>query len=729
MIPTFNPDPLHLRQAIESVRAAQPADEIEIEIVDDDSREGFAQAALGEHEARGVRVRRCSPRAGLAGNFNRCIELARGDLIHILHQDDRVLPDFYRRIAAGFEKHPGLGAAATEIQFIDADGGVKRDGHCTQKTAGLLDSWIENVVANLAIQCAAIVVHRETYQALGGFRSDLRYALDWEMWARIARSYPIWFDPTPLAQRREHAGSESARLYRRLVPWIERRACATEIAKMLPRPIARVALRSMRGHLLRLARHELSAARAGGDWRGAAMLGLGALWVAPRELLRGRWKTAAPPPLQSRAPVRSSRTGPRRPRILLVSEFLPISEAWGAIGVFQRWGSNLDALTEVGEVDAVFLLRGDRPPEDEARLRRGWPTIGAVRLLRIPPRIRYRHRLSAAGWALRGWVSYFDGWPDLRIAAPDLRAKLSTALLELQPDLIFAHRLGSCAALAAQCTPLPPVLTDFDDIEHVKYRRIARSRGRFGPRRRLLTALAWHAGRLVVRRSVLSLACSEIDARRLSAFSPQACIAVVENPARPGARTAPAALPQAVFVGVAGYPPNDRAIAWLCREIWPIVRKALPSARLAIVGLGTDALGLAAPAQGVETRGYVADLEAVYRESRIALCPIREGSGTRIKLIEAAMRGRPAVSTTIGAEGLAFRPGSEVLIADGTTDFASACIELLRTDNGCAEEIGLAAWRRAQEVYDPERRRRKLVGLLTQALQAGVAAPATDPAA
>ncbi|MFO1058504.1 MAG: glycosyltransferase [Dongiaceae bacterium] len=729
MIPTFNPDPLYLGQAIDSVRAALPADRSEIVLVDDDSGAAPAQAALREQAARGVRVHRCRPRAGLAGNFNRCIELAGGELVHILHQDDRVHPGFYRRLDAAFDAHPGLGAAATETEYIDAEGAVLRRGHCTQKTAGLLESWIENVVVNLAIQCAAIVVHRETYRALGGFRADLRYALDWEMWARIARSHPIWFDPVPLAQRREHPASESARLYRRLLPWIERRACARQLTRALPRPVAGIALASVRGHLVRLAREERRRALAGGDRLGAAMVGIGALWVGPRETLLRRWRAAAPPPLPSRAPARSSRLGPRRPRILLLSEFLAASEEWAAIGVFQRWGGNLDALAEVGEVDAVFLLREDRPPEDEARLRRRWPAIGAVRLLRLPERIRYRHRPRAALGALRGWVSYFDGWPDLRIAAPPVSAAVSAALVELQPDLVFAHRLGGSAALAAQPVPCPPVVTDLDDVEHVKYRRIARTRGRYGPRRRLLTALGRHAERLAVRRARLSLSCSEIDARRLAALWPGARVAVVENPARPGARSPLPAEPQAMFVGVAGYPPNDRAVLWLCREIWPLVRAALPGARLAIVGFGTERLGIADPALGIEARGYVADLDAVYRASRVALCPVREGSGTRIKLIEAALRGCPAVSTTVGAEGLVFRPGSEMLIADETAGFAAACIELLQSGNGRAEAIGLAAWQRAREAYDPERRRRRLAGLLEQALRGGDGAAVAGPAA
>jgi len=726
MIPTFNPDPRHLMQAVESIRADLPAEGSEIVIVDDDSSEEFGQAALREHCQRGVRLHKSRSRMGLAGNFNRCIELARGDLIHILHQDDRVLPDFYRRIEAAFDGRPGLGAAATGIQFIDPNGEVKRNGQCTQETAGLLEHWIENVVANLAIQSAAIVVHRETYQALGGFRSDMEYALDWEMWARIACSYPIWFDPAPLAQRREHGGNESARLSQRLVPWIERRACAGDLARVLPRSIARIALRSARGHLVRLARRELSEALSAGDWRGAAMAGLGALWVAPVETLLQRWKASPPQPLPSRAPARSSRAGPRRPRILLISEFLPGSEAWATIGVFQRWGSNIDALVEIGEVDAVFLVRDDRPAEDEARLRRTWPAVRSVRMLRIPRRLRYRHMLRAASRALSGALSCIDGWPDPRIAGPTLATGVAAALRELQPDLVFAHRLGGCGALAALGTPVPPIITDFDDIEYLKYQRSAQARGRYGLSQRLAAALARHGERLALRRSRLSLACSEADQRRLSELSPGSRIAVLENTARPGSKSPLPPIPRAMFVGIASYPPNARALAWLCRDIWPLVRAALPDAQLAIVGQGTVELGVADPALGIEACGYVHDLEAVYRSSRVALCPVREGSGTRIKLIEAAVHGRPAVSTTVGAEGLAFRPGCEILIADRAADFAAACIELLQAGNGRAEAVGRAARRRACEVYDQERRRRKLVRLVMQGLLPEEAADAAE---
>jgi len=57
-------------------------------------------------------------------------------------------------------------------------------------------------------------VWREVYEHLGGFRADLGYTLDWEMWQRIGSKYPIWFEPEILAVYREHRGAETSRIRR-----------------------------------------------------------------------------------------------------------------------------------------------------------------------------------------------------------------------------------------------------------------------------------------------------------------------------------------------------------------------------------------------------------------------------------------------------------------------------------------------------------------------------------
>ena len=69
-------------------------------------------------------------------------------------------------------------------------------------------------LAEQHIQCASIVVRRDVYEQLGGYRLDLVMALDWEMWVRIAANYPVWFEPELLACWRVHYKNESSRLQR-----------------------------------------------------------------------------------------------------------------------------------------------------------------------------------------------------------------------------------------------------------------------------------------------------------------------------------------------------------------------------------------------------------------------------------------------------------------------------------------------------------------------------------
>jgi hypothetical protein len=89
-------------------------------------------------------------------------------------------------------------------------------------TSGVLERCLEELAVQQKIQCPSIIVRREVYEHLGGFLSDLCYALDWELWVRIAARYPIWYEPNPLACYRLHKGNETARLSRTgtdLVDW------------------------------------------------------------------------------------------------------------------------------------------------------------------------------------------------------------------------------------------------------------------------------------------------------------------------------------------------------------------------------------------------------------------------------------------------------------------------------------------------------------------------------
>jgi glycosyltransferase involved in cell wall biosynthesis len=110
-----------------------------------------------------------------------------------------------------------------------------------------------------------------------------------------------------------------------------------------------------------------------------------------------------------------------------------------------------------------------------------------------------------------------------------------------------------------------------------------------------------------------------------------------------------------------------------------------------IAGAGSEALATDIVAgSGVEALGFVDDLEALYREARVVCCPITVGGGTRIKLIEAAVRGKAIVSTAVGIEGLDFENGRHAVIRETHEEFADACIDLLINPDR-AHDLGAAA--------------------------------------
>ena len=78
--------------------------------------------------------------------------------------------------------------------------------------SGILEEFMNLIASQQRIQTPSVVVRREVYRKLGGFRTDLGYTLDWEMWQRIGSKHSIWFEPEILAVYREHRGAETSRI-------------------------------------------------------------------------------------------------------------------------------------------------------------------------------------------------------------------------------------------------------------------------------------------------------------------------------------------------------------------------------------------------------------------------------------------------------------------------------------------------------------------------------------
>jgi glycosyltransferase involved in cell wall biosynthesis len=211
MIPTYNARADYLEETLKSILQQDPGpEEMQIEVVDDCSKDNTASEVTRRVGAGRVMVHRESENRGLANNWNRCIERARGHWVHILHQDDIVLPGFYERLYNGILCNPNIGMAFSRFAIIDATGHWSGLGPLENTTPGVLDDWLQRVGTGLRLECPAAVVKRETYERLGGFNPGLTSALDFEMWVRIGAYTPVYYEPQILAGYRWHGQNESA---------------------------------------------------------------------------------------------------------------------------------------------------------------------------------------------------------------------------------------------------------------------------------------------------------------------------------------------------------------------------------------------------------------------------------------------------------------------------------------------------------------------------------------
>jgi glycosyltransferase involved in cell wall biosynthesis len=182
---------------------------MQIEVIDDCSKDDTASEVTRRVGAGRVTFHAEPQNLGLANAWNRCIERARGHWVHILHQDDIVLPGFYDLLRKAVECRDA-GAIFCRHAVVNSKGHWTQLSELHRESPGLLDDWHAKITVQQLIQCAAIAVRRSVYEQLGGFLPHLRFVPDWEMWQRIASQFPFCFEPSILACYRVHSNSATS---------------------------------------------------------------------------------------------------------------------------------------------------------------------------------------------------------------------------------------------------------------------------------------------------------------------------------------------------------------------------------------------------------------------------------------------------------------------------------------------------------------------------------------
>jgi len=282
-------------------------------------------------------------------------------------------------------------------------------------------------------------------------------------------------------------------------------------------------------------------------------------------------------------------------------------------------------------------------------------------------------------------------------------------------DVIQAELLWSwpAAAWLRRRYGVPVVLVQ-ENVEYLKFRRM----GNNSP----LLYIVREVERWACRSADHVVAVSDVDAAYLQQLYgvPAERLTVISHCADPetfryraeGAAQVRQSLdiaagtPLLTFVGKLDYAPNADAVRYIAETLQPAVREAYPNAIFLMIGQNYE------PLQGyanghVRFTGFVdgragasPNLADYLSASDVVLVPLESGSGTRLKILEAAGCARPIVSTRIGAEGQEFRHGEEIWLTDHADGaFTEAVLRLLADDDE-RQRLGTGARRRVENQYN-----------------------------
>lgn len=181
----------------------------------------------------------------------------------------------------------------------------------------------------------------------------------------------------------------------------------------------------------------------------------------------------------------------------------------------------------------------------------------------------------------------------------------------------------------------------------------------------------------LIRECDATLVVSPVEQVLLARELPQAQVHILSNVHEVfGCRRSFAERQDLVFVGSFQHPPNEDAMIWFARDVFPLVRAALPQLRLHVIGQPVPESLREFESEHVVLHGFVADLEPYMDGCRVSVAPLRYGAGVKGKVNMAMSYGLPVVATPAAVEGMHIHAGSDVLVAADAQAYAEAVVRL-----------------------------------------------------
>jgi len=291
---------------------------------------------------------------------------------------------------------------------------------------------------------------------------------------------------------------------------------------------------------------------------------------------------------------------------------------------------------------------------------------------------------------------FLDDVPDLHSTLQKLQTQMPFDILQIEyPSMAqyLAYRQNSAT-----------LLTELDVTYLSCYRRFRLERSWPLKIRRFLAFITffYYEMRQLPRFDAV-IAMSEYDRQVLHRWLPRLPIEVIPNGVdcthfvpRPQPVSAEKTL---LFVGNFRHPPNVDAVRFLLEQIWPPLMHTRSTLRLVIVGPEPPPEVQSAANTRLIVTGRVADVRDYYAQADVLVVPLRFGSGTRIKILEAFAAGVPVVSTLLGIEGINAEPERHFLQAETPQTFVQQIGRLLNTP-ALGERLAREARQLVENRYD-----------------------------
>lgn len=349
-------------------------------------------------------------------------------------------------------------------------------------------------------------------------------------------------------------------------------------------------------------------------------------------------------------------------RALFVAPYLPTPGSGGRTRL-------INLLERLGRDHELQLVAFRAPDQD-----RSSPLAGAV--VEPPPR---RHRPGGVPGVVRFYAEKLDPLPAFVswVRSPQMRNAVRAACARFKPDVVQIET----TEMGQYLTEVPRGVARALDLQDVASRWFSHTVSKEDQSRQERAMMALELAKTrryekrVARQPDAVFVSSELERGYLRDFTGVDAIEVpngvdtasfVPMPEIPEE-------PTIAFVGPLTYDANLDGVRWFAREILPRIRAQRPDARLDVIGTAADeAFG-----EGVRLLGRVEDVRPHVARAAVSVVPVRLGSGTRYKILEALSMERAVVSTGLGADGLGVVDREHLLIADDPGRFADAVVELL----------------------------------------------------